>query len=187
MCDFVPNPREAQEAVRYLLRCIGEDVEREGLLDTPKRVTKAWGEMTSGMLQKPEDVLGTVFEDDSDQLVVVRGIQFASMCEHHVLPFTGTVTVGYLPAGKVVGLSKIPRLVDVYARRLQMQERMTTQIATALQEVLQPRGVAVIARGHHSCMGCRGVRQPNAEMVTSALLGEARTDPSIKAELLALT
>ncbi len=186
MTDFVPNPRKAHDAVRYLLACTGEDVEREGVLDTPRRVYNAWVEMTSGSNRNPAEVLGTVFEDDCDQMVVVRNIRFSSLCEHHVLPFHGTITVGYIPSGKVVGLSKIPRLVEIFSKRLQMQERMTTQIAEALNEALDPIGVGVIARGHHACMGCRGVRQPDAEMVTSHLIGKARTDPSIKAELLAL-
>lgn len=185
MTDFVPNPGKAYDAVRYLLQCVGEDPDREGLVDTPKRVVRALAEMTRGYREEPETVLGTVFEEDCDQMVVVRGIRFASLCEHHLLPFTGTAAVGYIPQGKVVGLSKIPRLVEAYARRLQMQERLTAQVASGIDSVLRPLGVGVVMRAHHACMGCRGVRQPDAEMVTSHLIGAAR-DASVKAELLAL-
>jgi GTP cyclohydrolase I len=184
--DFIPNPRTAEESVRYLLRYIGEDPTREGLLDTPKRVAKALSEMTSGTFQDAGEVLGTVFEDPCDQLIVVRGIRFASLCEHHLLPFTGVAAVGYIPNGKVVGLSKIPRLVEMFAKRCQMQERLTAQVATSLMDVLHPLGVGVVCKAHHACMGCRGVRQPDAEMITSHLLGVAREDPSVKAELMSL-
>ena len=185
MTDFVPNPTKACDAVRYLLQTIGEDPDREGLVDTPKRVVRALTEMTSGRLADPREVLGTVFAEDCDQMVVVRGIRFSSLCEHHLLPFTGTAAIGYLPRGRVVGLSKIPRLVEAYAKRLQMQERLTSQIAYAMHSVLEPLGVGVVMKAHHACMGCRGVRQPDAEMVTSHLIGAARS-PEVKAELLAL-
>ena len=181
-----PSYSRAQEAVVRLLEWIGEDVTREGLLDTPRRVANAFREMTSGLHVDPVSVLGTVFNETSDQMVVVRGIRFSSLCEHHLLPFTGTATVGYIPKGRVIGLSKIPRLVDVFAKRPQVQERMTNQIAEALMENLQPNGVGVIVKAHHSCMGCRGVRQPDAEMVTSCLLGCLRADGSSRLELLEL-
>jgi len=173
-----------QDAVRVLLECIGEDPTREGLRDTPARVVKALREMTAGLQQDPRDVLGTVFNEHSDQMVVVRGIRFSSLCEHHLLPFHGTVTVGYIPAGRVIGLSKIPRLVQVFAKRPQVQERMTNQVAQALQDHLQCRGVGVVVKAHHACMGCRGVVQPDAEMITSALSGFMRDDAAARAELL---
>lgn len=176
----------AQAAVVRLLEWIGEDITREGLRDTPKRVAKAFREMTAGLHQNPADVLGTVFNETSDQMVVVRGIRFSSMCEHHLLPFTGTAAVGYVPDGRVIGLSKIPRLVEVFGKRPQVQERMTNQIALALMEHLRPQGVGVIVKAHHSCMGCRGVRQPDAEMVTSCLLGCMKDDSKARSELLEL-
>jgi GTP cyclohydrolase I len=174
----------AQLAVITLLKYIGEDVGREGLLDTPKRFIKAFREMTAGLHVDPKSVLGAVFSESSDQMVIVRGIRFTSLCEHHLLPFNGIATVGYVPNGKVIGLSKIPRLVEVFARRPQVQERMTNQIAQTLNESLKPLGVGVVLKAHHSCMGCRGVKQPDAEMITSALVGCLRNDPSAKAELM---
>lgn len=181
-----PTTSAAMEAVRTLLEFVGEDPMREGLIDTPRRVAHALQEMTAGLSVDPKAVLGTTFTETCDELVVVTGIEFASLCEHHLLPFTGKATVGYLPGDRVVGLSKIPRLVNAFAARPQLQERLTTQIATTMQEVLSPRGVGVVMRAHHSCMGCRGVRQPNAEMVTSSMLGVVRSCPSLRAELLAL-
>lgn len=173
-----------EDAVVRLLEWVGEDPTREGLLDTPKRVVKAFREMTSGLAVEPRSVLGTVFNETSDQMVVVRGIRFSSMCEHHLLPFTGTAAIGYVPNGRVIGLSKIPRLVEVFAKRPQVQERMTNQIAQALMEHLIPRGVGVVVKAHHSCMGCRGVKQPDAEMITSCVLGCMKEDPAARAELM---
>jgi len=178
------NERGPEDAVVRLLEWIGEDPTREGLLDTPKRVVKAFREMTGGLHVEPRSVLGTVFNETSDQMVVVRGIRFSSMCEHHLLPFTGTAAVGYVPDGRVIGLSKIPRLVEVFAKRPQVQERMTNQIAQALMEHLSPRGVGVVVKAHHSCMGCRGVRQPDAEMITSCVLGCMKDEPASRAELM---
>lgn len=174
-----------EDAVTRLLEWIGDDPLREGLRDTPKRVVKAFREMTAGLTMDPRSVMGTVFNESSDQMVVVSGIRFSSICEHHLLPFTGIAAVGYVPDGRVIGLSKIPRLVEVYSRRPQLQERMTNQIAHAMMDHLLPRGVGVVARAHHSCMGCRGVRQPDAEMTTSCLLGCMKEDPAARAELLA--
>jgi len=176
------------DAVRRLLQFVGEDPMRPGLLDTPDRVVRALAEMTSGYQLDPAEVLARQFPDDYDEMVVVRGVSFHSMCEHHMLGFSGTATVGYLPApGRgVVGLSKLARLVDLYARRLQVQERLTTQIADAIEEHLEPLGVGVLIAAHHSCMGCRGVRKPEAEMVTSALRGALREKPEARAEFLAL-
>ena len=175
-------------AVRILLgRVVWEDPEREGLLDTPRRVINALQEMTSGYGQDPQEVLGTTFEKDGyDEMVVLRGIDFVSLCEHHMLPFTGTAAVGYVPGDRVVGLSKLARLVDCFARRLQIQERMTKQIADAVMEVLQPKGVGVVVAAHHSCMGCRGVRKAGADMVTSSLAGVMRKDAAARAEFLGL-
>ena len=173
-----------EDAVVRLLEWIGEDPNREGLIDTPKRVVKAFREMTSGLSIEPRSVLGTIFNETSDQMVIVRGIRFSSMCEHHLLPFVGTAAVGYVPDGRVIGLSKIPRLVEVFARRPQVQERMTNQIAQALMEHLSPQGVGVVVKAHHSCMGCRGVRQPDAEMITSCVLGCMKDTDAARAELL---
>lgn len=175
----------AEESVRGLLAFLGEDVERDGLLDTPARVVRALVEMTEGTGIDPISVLGTTFEVPYDQMVVVAGIEFTSLCEHHVLPFEGEATVGYLPRERVVGLSKVARLVEVFARRLQVQERMTQQIAEAMQAALDPAGVGVVIRGRHSCMACRGIRK-RADMVTSALLGAMRDDGQAREEFLAL-
>lgn len=177
---------DAEQAVRVLLQWMGDDVHREGLLDTPKRVAKALKEMTDGLRMDPAAALGTVFNETSDQMVIVRGIRFTSLCEHHLLPFVGTAAVGYIPSGQVVGLSKIPRLVDIYARRPQVQERLTNQIAQMIQKELRPLGVGVVLKAHHSCMGCRGVRQPDAEMITSCLIGCIKDDASARAELMRL-
>lgn len=176
----------ALAAVVELLYHIGEDPGREGLLDTPARVARALREMTSGYEEDPAEILGTTFDVACDELVVLRGIRFTSLCEHHMLPFTGTATVGYLPGARVVGLSKLARLVLCFARRLQVQERLTRQVARAIMEHLDAAGAGVVVRAHHHCMGCRGVKQPDAEMVTSAMLGAFRDDPAARAELLAL-
>ena len=175
----------ARRAVRELLLYIGEDPTREGLLETPARVARAMREMTGGYHERPEDVLGTMFNERCDELVAVTGIEFVSLCEHHLLPFTGTASVGYLPDGKVVGLSKLGRVVDLYARRLQVQERMTSQIADSIMGIVQPQGVGVVVRAAHSCMSCRGVRKTST-MVTSAMLGDFRDNAQLRAEFLAL-
>jgi len=174
---------DIEGAVVTLLRWIGEDPDRDGLRDTPARVAKAWREMTSGYDDDPAAILSRTFDESSDEMIVLRGIDFHSTCEHHLLPFHGTAMVGYLP-GKVVGISKLARLVECFARRLQIQERMTRQIAEAVETHLDARGVGVIVRAHHLCMGCRGVRQPEAEMVTSAMLGTLRSDAKSRAEFL---
>lgn len=181
-----PTDQQAEEAVRLLLHYIGDDPSREGLRDTPRRVAKAMKEMTSGLTMDAAAVLGTTFSETCDEMVVVRGIEFASVCEHHLLPFVGSAVVGYLPGDKVVGLSKIPRLVEALARRPQLQERLTDQIATTMARTLDANGVGVVLRAHHSCMGCRGVRQPNAEMVTSAMLGAMRDNAAARSELMGL-
>jgi len=176
---------EAEKAVATLLRYIGEQPERDGLRDTPARVVKAWREMTAGYAEDPAEILSRTFDESSDELVILRGISFYSTCEHHLLPFYGQAVVGYLP-GKVVGISKLARLVECFAKRLQVQERMTRQIAEAVETHLEARGVGVVLRAHHLCMGCRGVRQEETEMVTSSMLGTLRTDATSRAEFLRL-
>lgn len=176
----------AEKAVVRLLRFIGEEPGRDGLVDTPRRVVRAWREMTSGYQEDPAEILTRTFEETSDELVILRGISFYSTCEHHMLPFYGTASVGYLP-GKVVGISKLARLVHCYARRLQIQERLTRQIAAAIAEHLDARGTGVIVTAHHLCMGCRGVRQASTEMVTSSMLGTLRNDPVSRSEFLRLS
>lgn len=188
MSDHAELDISVEGAVRVLLRrVVREDPEREGLLDTPRRVVKALGEMTTGYGQDVHEILGTTFDTEGyDEMVVLRGIDFVSLCEHHMLPFTGTAAVGYVPGERVVGLSKLARLVDCFARRLQIQERMTKEIADAVMEVLSPQGVGVVVSAHHSCMGCRGVRKPGASMVTSYLAGVMRDNVAARAEFLAL-
>jgi GTP cyclohydrolase I len=176
---------EAEEAVATLLRFIGEEPERDGLRDAPARVVKAWREMTAGYAEDPAEILARTFDESSDELVILRGISFYSTCEHHLLPFYGQAVVGYLP-GKVVGISKLARLVECFAKRLQVQERMTRQIAEAVETHLEARGVGVVLRAHHLCMGCRGVRQEETEMVTSSMLGTLRTGATSRAEVLRL-
>ena len=167
-----------------LLEFVGEDPAREGLLDTPKRVVKAWREMTAGYAVDPKTVLDTHFDGDGyDQMVICKGIEFTSACEHHMLPFTGVAHVAYIPRKRVVGLSKMARLVDCFARRLQIQERMTQQIARTMQDVLKPLGVAVMVEAKHSCMSCRGVGKQQSSMVTTSLLGVFR-EHKVKEEFL---
>jgi len=185
LLDFRNDDAAAEDAVTTLLRFIGEDPSREGLADTPGRVVRAWREMTAGYQEDPAEILSRTFDESSDELIVLRGISFYSMCEHHLLPFYGEACVGYLP-GKVVGISKLARLVNCFAHRLQVQERMTRQIADAIETHLDARGVGVILRAHHLCMGCRGVRQQETDMVTSSMLGTLRTDATSRSELLRL-
>jgi len=177
----------AEAAVRELLAAIGEDPEREGLRDTPARVARAWAELTAGIRQRPEDVLTTTFDLGHDEMVLVRDIELWSMCEHHLVPFTGVAHVAYIPAvsGKITGLSKLARLVDVYAKRPQVQERLTTQVADALMEILDPRGVMVVVEAEHLCMTMRGVRKAGARTITSAMRGMMR-EPATRAEALSL-
>ena len=182
----VDEPRAAA-AVRELLAAIGEDPEREGLLDTPARVARAWGELAAGYSTDIEDILGTTFGIDHDELVLVKDIRLVSMCEHHMLPFTGVAHIGYIPSsnGRVTGLSKLARLVEMYGRRLQVQERLTTQIADALVEHLDARGVIVVIEAEHTCMTMRGVRKPGSMTVTSAVRGQLR-NPATRAEAMSL-
>jgi len=177
----------AERAVREILFAIGENPDRDGLKDTPARVARAYREIFAGISQGPEDVLTTTFEIGHDELILVRDIEVYSTCEHHLVPFHGVAHVGYIPGrdGRVTGLSKLARLVDVYARRLQVQERMTSQIADALVDFLKPKGVIVVIRCEHLCMSMRGVRQPGSRTITSAVRGQLR-DPATRAEAMGL-
>jgi GTP cyclohydrolase I len=176
-----------ESAVRELLLAIGEDPDRDGLAQTPARVARSYAEIFAGMGQKPEDVLTTTFEIGHDELILVKDIEVYSTCEHHLVPFHGVAHVGYIPGhdGRVTGLSKLARLVDVYARRPQVQERMTTQIADALSEHLKPLGVLVVIECEHLCMSMRGVRRPGSRTITSAVRGQLR-DPATRAEAMGL-
>jgi GTP cyclohydrolase I len=177
-----------ERAVREILVAIGEDPERDGLRDTPARVARAYAEQFSGLGRRPEDVLTTIFDAEHDEMVLVRDIELYSVCEHHLTPFIGKAHVGYVPndKGQITGLSKLARLVDLYARRPQVQERMTAQIADALECVLEPRGVIVVIEAEHLCMSMRGVRKPGAKTVTSAVRGCFRNSTSTRAEAMSL-
>lgn len=173
------------DAIRTLLAELGEDPDREGLAGTPDRVRRMYAELTDGYSTDPETLLNdAAFDVDYDEMVVVRDIEFYSLCEHHLLPFFGKAHVGYLPSGRVIGLSKIPRAVDMFAHRLQVQERLTQQVATFLMERLEPKGVACVIEATHLCTVMRGVRKQEATMVTSAMLGTFRRDPKTRAEFL---
>ena len=187
MTEPIDLPR-IERAVREILVAIGEDPDREGLAETPARVARAYAEQFSGLSQDPEDVLGTVFDADHDELILVRDIEVYSTCEHHLVPFFGRAHVAYIPneKGQITGLSKLARLVDVYARRPQVQERMTSQIADALMRVLDPRGALVVIEAEHLCMSMRGVRKPGAKTVTSAVRGSIRDNASTRAEAMSL-
>jgi len=177
---------QAEEAVRTLLRWAGEDPQREGLLDTPKRVVKAYGEWFSGYALDPDEYLARTFEEVAgyDEMIVLRDIEFESHCEHHMAPIIGRVHVGYLPAGKVVGISKLARVVEAYAKRFQVQEKMTAQIAGCIRRVLAPLGVGVVVDASHECMTTRGVHKRGVSMVTSTMLGSFREDARTRAEFL---
>jgi GTP cyclohydrolase I len=178
---------EYEVLVRRQLGLLGEDPDRQGLLKTPERVAKAMEWLTRGYGLQVADVIGDAnFEETHENMVLVRDIEFYSLCEHHMLPFFGQVHVAYIPDGKIVGLSKLPRLVEVYARRLQVQERLTEEIATAIEESLGPRGVGVVVEASHLCMMMRGVEKQNSRTITSALRGEFRTCPMTRAEFLRL-
>jgi GTP cyclohydrolase I len=183
----IDQPR-IERAIREILLAIGEDPERDGLADTPARVARAYAEQFAGLRQRPEDVLTKVFDADHDEMVLVRDIELYSTCEHHLVPFFGVAHIGYIPneKGQITGLSKLARLVDTYARRPQVQERMTGQIADALVANLEPRGVIVVIEAEHLCMSMRGVRKPGARTVTSAVRGVFRSSARTRAEAMSL-
>lgn len=177
------NKQRIEELTWELIKVIGEDPTRDGLIRTPERVARAWEEFMRGYDMVPEDVVGdAVFQEEIDEIVAVRDIDFFSLCEHHLLPFKGLVHVGYLPGRKIIGLSKIPRIVSIYARRLQVQERMTQQIADAIEKVLNPRGVAVMVEAEHLCMQMRGVEKKASFMISSAVRGEFRENQKTRDE-----
>jgi len=177
----------SEELIREVLRRIGEDPRREGLEQTPSRIVRSWDELFAGYKQRAEDVLATQFQSEQyNEMVLLRDIEFYSTCEHHMLPFHGRAHIAYLPGEKIVGLSKLARLLDVFAHRLQIQERLTQQIATELQRVLQPRGVAVMIEAKHQCMSCRGVRRQGSSMITSCLLGSFKEDLASRTEFFSL-
>ena len=181
------DEKRAESAVRELLIAVGEDPDREGLRDTPARVARAYREILAGLWQQPEDVLTTTFDLGHDEMVLVKDIEIVSLCEHHLLPFHGVAHVGYIPAetGKITGLSKLARLVDVFARRPQVQERLTTQIADSLVRILEARGAIVVIEAEHMCMSVRGIRKPGAKTTTSAVRGQLR-DATTRAEAMSL-
>ena len=181
------NMEKIELIISDLLKEIGEDSEREGLIKTPHRVAKSWMTFAQGYKQTPEEVVGdAVFNEKCDEIVVVKDIDFFSLCEHHLLPFKGVAHVGYLPKEKIIGLSKIPRIVDIYARRLQVQERLTQQVADALQDVLNPKGVAVVIEAEHLCMQMRGVEKKSSFMITSAVRGVFRENNKTREEFLSI-
>ncbi|OIJ89689.1 GTP cyclohydrolase I FolE [Streptomyces colonosanans] len=181
------DEKRAENAVRELLIAVGEDPDREGLRETPGRVARAYQELLAGLRQQPEDVLTTTFDLGHDEMVLVKDIEIVSLCEHHLLPFHGVAHVGYIPAesGKITGLSKLARLVDVFARRPQVQERLTTQIADSLMRILEARGAIVVIEAEHMCMSVRGIRKPGAKTTTSAVRGQLR-DATTRAEAMSL-
>ncbi len=183
-----PTREEAEAAVRTLLRWTGDDPDREGLVDTPARVVRAYEEFFAGYAVDPVDLLARSFEetDGYDEMVVLRDIRLESHCEHHMVPIIGKAHIAYLPEGRVVGISKLARVVEVYAKRLQIQEKLTAQVANTINEVLKPKGVAVVIEAAHQCMTTRGIHKPGVTMVTSRMLGAFRDDPSTRREFLAM-
>lgn len=181
------DEKRAENAIRELLIAVGEDPDREGLRETPARVARAYRELLAGLWQAPEDVLTTTFDLGHDEMVLVKDIEIVSLCEHHLLPFHGVAHVGYIPAetGKITGLSKLARLVEVFARRPQVQERLTTQIADSLMRILEARGAIVVIEAEHMCMSVRGIRKPGAKTTTSAVRGQLR-DATTRAEAMSL-
>jgi GTP cyclohydrolase I len=175
-----------ENAVKEILVAVGEDITREGLRDTPKRIARMYNELLSGMREDPKAHLKSVFSEDSDEIVLLRDIPFYSMCEHHLMPFIGKAHVAYLPAGRVIGVSKLARIVDAFSKRLQTQERLTKQIADFLMKNLKPLGVAVVMEASHGCMTIRGIKKPGSVMVTSALAGVFRKDPRSRNEIMSL-
>jgi len=182
------SENQALESVKTLIRWAGDNPEREGLKETPKRVIKSYKDFFSGYNSDPREILSKKFKevDGYDEIIILKNIRLESHCEHHMVPFIGTAHVGYLPKNKVVGLSKLARLVEAFAKRLQIQEKLTAQIANAIDEVLQPRGVGVIIEASHLCVGTRGIHKPDAKMVTSRMLGSFRNDQATRKEFLEL-
>ncbi|CAM4416964.1 GTP cyclohydrolase I FolE [Paenibacillus tarimensis] len=180
------NREQIEHHIKEILKLIGEDVEREGLLDTPARVTRMYEEIFAGYDVDPRDVLGVTFDEQHEELVIVKDIVYYSQCEHHMAPFFGVAHIGYIPSGKIAGLSKLARLVEAITRKLQVQERITTQIANIMEEVLQPHGVMVVLEGEHLCMCARGVKKPGSKTVTSAVRGEFRTNTALRTEFMSL-
>lgn len=180
------NREKIEHHVREILKLIGEDVEREGLIDTPARVARMYEEIYGGYEVDPRDVLGVTFEENHEELVIVKDIVYYSQCEHHTAPFFGKVHIGYIPSGRIAGLSKLARLVEAITRRLQVQERITSQIADIMDEVLKPQGVMVVVEGEHLCMCARGIKKPGSKTVTSAVRGTFRTDAASRTEFLSL-
>lgn len=192
MADQPSNPQvdenslEQQELIRSIIKLIGDDPDREGVLDTPKRVLKSYKEIFGGYFMDPKKILSTTFEHSNyNQVVMCRNIEMFSTCEHHMIPFFGTVDIGYIPGDRVVGLSKLARLVEVFSRRLQIQEKLTEQIANAMEEALKPKGVMVVIRAKHMCMCARGIQKQHSDMVTSAIRG-AFLKPEARAEFMGL-
>lgn len=183
-----PSRAEAESAIRTLLRWAGDDPDREGLLDTPARVVRAYEEFFAGYSKDPVEILSTTFSEVEgyDEMVVLTNIRFESHCEHHMAPIIGKAHVAYLPDHRVVGISKLARLVDIFAKRLQIQEKMTVQIADTLQQVLLPKGVAVVIEASHGCMTTRGIHKPGSNLVTSRMLGAFRDDPSTRREFMSI-
>ena len=183
-----PDPADPAllDTIRTLIRQVGEDPDREGLLDTPRRIAAMYAELFEGLHQDPVEALSVGFEEGHDEMVILRDIPFYSMCEHHFLPFHGQAHVGYLPAGRIVGLSKLARAVEIFARRPQVQERLTTQLSECIEDVLGARGVGVVIEAEHLCMTARGVRKPGAVMVTSSMRGTFREDATTRDEFLRL-
>lgn len=180
------NREQIEYHMKELLKLIGEDVEREGLLETPARVTRMYEEIFGGYSVDPREVLGVTFDEQHEELVIVKDITYYSQCEHHMAPFFGKVHIGYIPSGKIAGLSKFARLVEAVTRRLQVQERITTQIADIMVEVLKPHGVIVMVEGEHLCMCSRGVKKPGSKTVTTATRGVYKNDPALRAEFMSL-
>ncbi len=178
--------KRIESAVREILEAIGEDPEREGVANTPARVARMYQELFDGMGKDPGEFLKARFTESYDELVILRNIPFNSMCEHHLMPFEGTATIAYLPDGKVVGISKLARVLDVFAHRPQVQERLTSDVADLLTEKLEAKGVAVVLRATHTCMTCRGIKKAGSEMITSAVRGRCRSDPRTRAEVMSL-
>jgi GTP cyclohydrolase I len=184
--SVVENRDQIEYHVKQILKLIGEDVDREGLLDTPGRVTRMYEEIFAGYSADPREILGVTFDEKHEELVIIKDIVYYSQCEHHMAPFFGKIHVGYIPSGKIAGLSKFARLVEAITRKLQVQERITSEIADIMDEVLKPHGCMVVVEGEHLCMCARGVKKPGSKTITSAVRGLFRTDAPARAEFLSL-